>query len=56
MKMDPLAGLATPTVPGKKKKAMPAMPTVKKPMPAQKAQGATKPVPQNFSAIRNARS
>jgi hypothetical protein len=55
MKMDPLAGLATPAVPGKKKKAMPAMPTVKK-MPAQKTQVAPKPVPQNFSPIRNARS
>lgn len=49
MKIDPLAGLATPAVPGKKKKAMP-VPVVKKGTPAQK------PVPQNFSPIRNARS
>jgi hypothetical protein len=51
MKMDPLAGLATPAVPtsSKKKKAAPVMQAAKK-------GGAPKPVPQNFSPIRNARS
>jgi hypothetical protein len=54
MKMDPLAGLATPALPGKKKpmQAGKTVPVKK----AQKTQGAPKPVPQNFSPIRNARS
>jgi hypothetical protein len=53
MKMDPLAGLATPA-PGKKK-PMQASGKTTMPMKKAKTQGAPKPVPQNFSPIRNAR-
>lgn len=55
MKMDPLAGLATATVPGKKaapgKKFSKAAPVTK---PLAK-KGAPKPAPQDLAPIRQAR-